>query len=211
MLHRRRWAEIATSIRAASKALLVPYAILQLGMAASLPDGASAFLALSYILPWAMENRTALRHMQHTLTHRARPRLRTRPAAVAVHEEADHCSASRDQPLGPDAAIETSEALAHLLAAAPARVFLAAGDICAICLDALPQPAAALAASCRGSAAAQALRALEPTVVALRCGHALHVECAEAAVCVAAHRHVRCPLCREPVTLAGAASARMFN
>ena len=41
------------------------------------------------------------------------------------------------------------------------------------------------------------LRALEPPVVALRCGHPLHVDCAEAAVRAGGARHVRCPLCRE--------------
>ena len=47
---------------------------------------------------------------------------------------------------------------------------------------------------------------LDPSIVALRCGHPLHVECATAAVSASSSRHVRCPLCRQPVTLAGEAA-----
>ena len=56
-----------------------------------------------------------------------------------------------------------------------------------------------------------ALQALRPPLVGLRCGHALHLECAEASVRSARGRHVRCPLCREPATLRGAVAARAFS
>ncbi len=42
-------------------------------------------------------------------------------------------------------------------------------------------------------------------------GHALHLECAEMTVAAADARHVRCPLCREPVSLGGAVGARLFT
>ena len=59
--------------------------------------------------------------------------------------------------------------------------------------------------------AARALQALDPPVVALRCGHLLHIACAEEVVRGAEGRHIRCPLCREPVSTTGAACARLFN
>ena len=80
-----------------------------------------------------------------------------------------------------------------------------------MCLDPFTEEAVALANGRPGPEAAAALKALDPPVVTLRCGHPLHVECAEAAVAAGPARHVRCPLCREPVTLAGGATAAIFS
>lgn len=92
------------------------------------------------------------------------------------------------------------------------RVYLKKGDSCSVCLDTFPDSAADVAASGKPIAeiCEELLREFPPIVV-LRCGHPLHVECAEAAVAAGGARHVRCPLCREPVTLAGETSARMFS
>jgi hypothetical protein len=86
-----------------------------------------------------------------------------------------------------------------------------AGDICSICIDEFSAAVVAAAAVTPAKDAVAALRATDPPAVALRCGHVLHVACAEQAVAAVPNRHMRCPLCREPATLAGAASARVFS
>eukprot|EP00808_Paulinella_micropora_P002103 g43625.t1 len=104
-----------------------------------------------------------------------------------------------------------SVALANMLSATPARVFLAAGDSCAVCLEEFTEEHASVAQALDGPQAALALQKLRPAAIALRCGHPLHVECAEQAVVAASNRHVRCPLCREPVSFTGATQARWFS
>ena len=93
------------------------------------------------------------------------------------------------------------------------------GDCCSVCLEDFDEDAIVASSSSsssssgleQGSHVQARLLALRPPVVALRCGHALHLECAEQCVRAAAGRHVRCPLCREPATLSGAAAARAFG
>ena len=218
MLRRRAWNEAAVLVRASSKALVVPYAALQLGAKLGLPAALSSALAFTYLLPWIFENLKSFSALVDPPTYRERwgGRPRRRQGAAAAEGEAegedDHCAASRRAASSlAGAAIEPGEALANILGGAPERLFISAGEVCPVCLDAFPDECATIAASHSGAEAAQALAALEPAVVGLRCGHALHVECAEAAVRVAELRHVRCPLCREPVTLAGSASARAFS
>jgi hypothetical protein len=88
---------------------------------------------------------------------------------------------------------------------------MGAGDVCSLCLDPFEDKAVAAVATRDANDARAALRSAEPPIVALRCGHCLHIECAEPAVRAAESRHVRCPLCREPVSLTGAVAARCFG
>ena len=89
---------------------------------------------------------------------------------------------------------------------------------CSVCLEDFDEDAIVASSSSssssgleQGSHVQTRLLALRPPVVALRCGHTLHLECAEQCVRAAAGRHVRCPLCREPATLRGAVAARAFS
>ena len=211
VIRQRAWSEVAVLVRASSKALVVPYVLLQLGTRLGLPTSLAAAIAISYLLPWAVENARTFRLLVQPPTHTRSDsaRLARRQPAAAAGD--DHCAGSARRAAADTATIEPAEAIANLLGAAPERLFLKPGDVCSVCLDAFPEPAAGIAESHIGAEAAQAFGALEPPIVGLRCGHVLHLECAEAAVRVADRRHVRCPLCREPVTRAGAASARVFN
>ncbi|CAJ1389900.1 unnamed protein product [Effrenium voratum] len=210
MYRQRTWCEIVLCISASSKALVVPYSMLLLGNRLQLPSTLSALLAFSYLIPWAVENTKLFLALSTTSSHRmAREPIRQREQ----RDDAD-CGARLTEPQLPD--ITQSEALRNILAAEPTAIFLNEGDICSVCLDNFPCAAAALVSSqAEAESISQICRALReqtPPIVALRCGHALHVECeAEAAVGAAGARHVRCPLCRQPVTLAGAASANMFS
>jgi hypothetical protein len=178
----------------------------------------SSFLALSYLIPWGVENaRVFEAAREETFGHQRQSADRSHNRTNLQREAREDagaaacgtdCGAARATPaLLPTT---TSEALANLLSAVPQRVFLSPGDVCSVCLEAFPM-AAASAGSMVGSEASMMLRRLTPPIVALRCGHPLHVECAEDAVRAVAYRHVRCPLCREPVSLAGAVSARVFS
>lgn len=213
MLRQRVWNEVVVIVRAASKALVVPYATMQLGAALRLPASLVAFLAFSYLLPWTYENRRTYQQCWDLAVHRPRDRRPVAPtrAGRAGCSSDDHCAGSRTRDVLDSDVIEPAAALANVLGAAPERLFVSTGDICPICLELLPEPAAGIAESHSGREAAQELAILEPPLCGLRCGHVLHVECAEAALRVANRRHVRCPLCREPVTAAGAASARAFS
>lgn len=213
VLRRRIWNEVAVVLRASSKALVVPYGALQLGAAVGLPAAVVVPLALSYLVPWAYENSKSFEQLLNPPTYHEswQRRLPARQQPAGAPPPDDHCAGAARRAAQPAARISADEALTNLLGAAPDRLFLEAGEVCPICLEAFPSGAADIAASQRGTEAAQALAALEPAAVGLRCGHVLHIECAEAAVRVADQRHVRCPLCREPVTLAGSASSRAFN
>lgn len=60
----------------------------------------------------------------------------------------------------------------------------------------------------------QRLENLPEPVVAMRCGHVLHLGCAEACIAHAAlesNGHVRCPQCRQPVTVSAEAAAVFFS
>ena len=50
------WCDTVGVLRAASKALVVPYAMLEGGLRGGLPPSASAFLAFSYLVPWIVVN-----------------------------------------------------------------------------------------------------------------------------------------------------------
>mmetsp|Transcript_18294 Transcript_18294/g.42714 ORF Transcript_18294/g.42714 Transcript_18294/m.42714 type:complete len:770 (+) Transcript_18294:85-2394(+) len=219
ILRLRAWADIAMIVRAASKALVVPFSLLRLSAALGMPPSISAFLALSYLLPWGVQNwklaMTVFTEKNLASTMRRLYEEREpgpRPTADLLEdEEDDHadCGAQRDEMLLPG--VTMSEALVNMTTASPDRLFLAEGEGCCVCLSGWPKAAVEIASHGGGEQAANALRALVPPIVALRCGHPLHLECAQAALEVASQHHVRCPLCREPATLAGAASARLFS
>lgn len=211
MFRQRVWCEVVVVIRASSKAFLFPYGLLLLGHWLKLPPSLSAFLAFSYLLPWAVENRRLAASINSPSAYRGTARRGRVPQAAPPSggDDAD-CGAAGGGPLMPH--ITQSEALRNILAGSPASIFLAMGDICSVCLEQFSAEAAqAVSASESAAAACQELQRLEPPLVALRCGHPLHVECAEAAVSAGGARHVRCPLCREPVTLAGDATAVVFS
>lgn len=110
-----------------------------------------------------------------------------------------------------NAVVEPSAALAAILAATPEHLFVAPGDVCSVCMEQFAADVITAVSALPAVEASQALRGALPPIIAFRCGHCLHLECAEQAVAAAEARHVRCPLCREPVSLAGAVSARCFN
>lgn len=129
-----------------------------------------------------------------------------RPAQRA--DDAD-CGAQRSDPELPD--ITQSVALQTILTSLPDAIYLKPGAICSVCLETFPDEAAEVVGKEGAASAAVALQRLRPPVVALRCGHPLHLECAEAAVSASRSRHLRCPLCRQPVTLTGEATANVFS
>ncbi|KAL1514481.1 hypothetical protein AB1Y20_003580 [Prymnesium parvum] len=206
VLRQRVWSEIGIVVRASSKALLIPYAILKLSSYALLPEQLACFLVFSYIVPWAYENSLALSKVFSQTTHRRQPRARAPPPS-----ENAHCAGSRARQSLPHVDVDPADALTCILTATPARVLVGPADVCSICLDEFSEAAVQIAASKRGADASQALLSLDPAIVSLRCGHALHVACAREAVMMAERRHVRCPLCREPATLSGVTTARMFS
>jgi hypothetical protein len=133
---------------------------------------------------------------------------RRRGAGADAGGDAD-CGAAAAAPQLPS--ITEDDAVRAVLGAIPVRVFLAVEDVCPICLDQFDEAAVAAAATLTAEQCATALQQLDPSVVGLRCGHPLHTECARHAIATADGWHLRCPLCREPVTVAGAASARLFQ
>ncbi|CAE8642648.1 unnamed protein product [Polarella glacialis] len=205
MFRQRVWCEVVVVVRAASKALLFPYCLLRLGDWLKMPASASAFLAFSYLLPWTFENAQLASSISNPRVYR---RITPSGPRTEATQGADCGAAERGQML-PN--ITTSQALANIMTGTPEIVFLAQGDICSVCLERFPDEALKAMDASPAAEACRALQALSPPIVALRCGHPLHVECAEAAVSAGGPRHVRCPLCREPVTLAGEASAAMFS
>ncbi|KAK3245051.1 hypothetical protein CYMTET_45364 [Cymbomonas tetramitiformis] len=215
-VHRVRvWAEVTVVVRAASKALVIPLGVLRLGATLGFPDSLSAMLAFSYLIPWLYSTHSAFQAIFYSPVYQSHTRpLREAHAnagrATAGGADSDSCGAPQAHAVAPGV-VAFSTALTNILAATPDRVFLGAGDICCVCLEEFPASAASIASSLSGVEAAQELRALKPSVIGLRCGHPLHVQCAEAAIRGANQRHVRCPLCREPVTTTGAVAARAFT
>jgi len=199
----RCWGEVVLTLRAAAKATVVPYTVLRVALWLNLSPSISAWLALSYLVPWAYFNGRVLSMQEGSNPQPPRPYR-----GPAGGDDAD-CGAARRTPDLPPTS--QAEALSNLLAATPAQVFLGSGDICSVCLETFPDTAAEIANTCTAEEASRKLASGEPPILALRCGHPLHTDCATSAVAAAGDRHVRCPLCREPVTTSGAAAARMFT
>lgn len=209
LYRQRAWCEIVVCVRAASKALVVPYAMLLLGNQLGSPT-LTAMLVLSYLAPWAYENASLCESLTASQVYAQHPERRRPSRRQTPSPGAAECGAARRAPQLPD--ISEEEALRNILSAIPMCIFLKQGDVCSVCLETFPAEAADIVMkSDTTEAACRALRALEPPILALRCGHPLHLECAMAAVTASSERHVRCPLCREPVTLAGEASATFFS
>mmetsp|Transcript_32561 Transcript_32561/g.59513 ORF Transcript_32561/g.59513 Transcript_32561/m.59513 type:complete len:786 (+) Transcript_32561:78-2435(+) len=225
ILRQRAWADIAMILRAASKALVVPFSLLRLSSACGMAPSVSAFFALSYLLPWAVQNwKLAMvvfteQELASTMKRLYEERGEEQEQGPVVNVEEDEeddadCGARRNEVLLPG--VTMSEALVNMTTASPDRIFLREGEGCSVCLCDWPKAAVQIASDGGGEEASTALRALVPPIVALRCGHPLHLECAQAALEAASRaaggqHHVRCPLCREPVTLTGAAAARLFS
>lgn len=202
----RVFGEIVVGLRASAKALVVP--ILLFKLTPGWP-AVGALLALSYLIPWAFENATLFFNVYDATifkTWRRYParNLRGAPAAAARRDNDDDCGRRPDPVRAPR--VTPSEALEGILNAAPPQIFLEKDAACSICLEEFSGEA--FEAS---KVNAQAMRACN--VAPLRCGHVLHMACAQQLVGVAAEnpRHFRCPLCREPLSDTGAYSARCFN
>jgi len=107
VLRQRAWSEVAVLVRASSKALVWPYTLLQLGTRLGMPASIAAAVAISYLLPWAVENaktfRVLLQPATHSRSDSARPPRRQSAAA-----EHDHCAASA-QRAGADAATSSRQ------------------------------------------------------------------------------------------------------
>ncbi|CAK9088183.1 Uncharacterized protein SCF082_LOCUS41646 [Durusdinium trenchii] len=210
LYRQRTWCEVVVTIKASSKALVVPYTLLLLGDRLWLPNLA-ALLACSYLIPWCIENAQLFKSLASPpCAPPRRIRARAGPARGAEFSPgAADCGGARPAEL-PE--IGRSEALEVMMASTPDVIFLNSGAICSVCLDEFSEDAARLVTeSSSVEIACKGLQVLDPSIVALRCGHPLHVECATAAVSASSSRHVRCPLCRQPVTLAGEATANMFS
>jgi hypothetical protein len=214
------WNDTVVVLRAAAKALVVPFGLLQLGSRYRLQPAMSAALALSYLVPWIVVNSHTALDLYKTRTQRPhRPRQRHHhhrqhgTQDVDANDAADaDCGAEPAREAQPTLPTLTEvEAVRVVLGAIPSRVFLSVDDICSICLESFEAAAAVAAQELSGEDCASALSKLDPSVVGLRCGHPLHSECARSAIANSTGWHMRCPLCREPVTAAGAASARAFS
>jgi len=209
----RAWEEFVMVVRASAKALVFPLALLRIAAYLELPASVGALLALSYIVPWVFENEQVFSGIYRPPPHIVAPRR----AAGAVGAGADAFAAAdcghrvARRPL----VEEAGDSLASLLAeAVPDRIFFTRDESCSICLDEWTEDALALvAAAPLASEAAVSLREkTNPACLVLpRCGHVLHLACAQDILTAGAGRHQRCPLCRQPLTLAGAISASLFN
>lgn len=222
MLRHKTWHELNMVLRAGSKAIVIPYTLLHVSRTYfSMPAPAAAFLAFSYLLPWVWENGSSLYDLEVSpaRTHRQTQRAQGSGAGRAGPNQQTQVQLNDDVECGADRSrdaidvevVEASAALKAILENVPERVFLGTGEVCPICIEAFDTQATEVATSLRSADASRALRGLTPPVIALRCGHALHIGCANMAVANAGNRHVRCPLCREPATLVGATSARLFT
>jgi hypothetical protein len=194
---RRAWAEFVLAIRATAKATVIPLVILRV---LHLSPTVGALVALSYLGPWLFENVYVWNNMYQ------RPSVRARRARAPPQDLPVDCGARAPVYRG-----EGGDTLASLLAeAAPARIFV--GESCSVCLDDWTPDVVRICEEQVSSASLLLLlRNFEPPCLALRCGHLLHQTCAQDIVQADAARHQRCPLCRQPLTFAGAVSAGMFN
>ncbi|CAK0803604.1 unnamed protein product [Prorocentrum cordatum] len=136
--------------------------------------------------------------------------------------------------------VTQSEALQNILANRPARIYLRPEDPCVICRREFAEASDVLHAAGSTSSddvgapvarsrrwlgrigssglsvedACQRLQNLPEPAVAMRCGHVLHLDCAEACIAHAAQEsngHVRCPQCRQPVTVSAETAAVFFS
>jgi hypothetical protein len=240
---RRAFEDCVLLIRASAKATVIPLALMTF-LTYFVPNSPSsgALLALSYLVPWIMENRKVWNgsfQSQHdsSLPHRQQPNDNGNPnhrrhrGGRAHRHQRQHerrlNNARNDegleaeppiQPVNHDCGghrevaarmVSGEETITTLLAeAAPTRIFADTG--CSICLDNWTQTALDVLANSTPRDAARKLQTIDPACLALRCGHLLHLRCAEEVLQSDVGRHHRCPLCRQPLTLAGDISAGLF-
>jgi len=197
VLRVRAWSEIVCAVRAASKAIIFPFLTLRL---LESWDKVGAVLALGFLGPWLLENAATFDGIYAGSVYGG-PRYPRRNIASDPPE----CRRAPD-PL--PQLVTPGEALDAIAKAAPPRIFLGDDVTCSICLDEFDEAALEAVSSADPAAA---LRALDPPVVTLPCGHPLHMACAQQLIETVTARHMRCPLCREPISLAGTLSARVFN
>jgi hypothetical protein len=216
---RRAWEEFVLLVRASAKASIVPLALMRLAHShLQLPAWVGVALALSYLVPWVVENVCLADALYRQVPVRhgggggggARPLPHVQPRPMVNHDDDDgavDCGAAqrRPMPLG-----QGGDTLAGLLLEAP-PVHLYPMEGCSVCLDDWTPDMLDACAKESSIAAAQKLQQSDPACLALRCGHILHVACASDIVRADAARHQRCPLCRAPLSLAGAISAGLFN
>jgi hypothetical protein len=199
----RAFAEVVVAVRAASKACVIPFIVLRLFSFFPL---VGVVLAIGYIVPWAYENLRTFAAMYDNDAYSgvAYPSRNLGGNNDNRNNNNDGDCGRRAEPVQN---VTVAEALEAIESAAPAKCFLPADSSCSLCLeDFTPH---AVAAAVQGAAA---LRALVPPVVALPCGHPLHLECAHQMFAVAqGARQLRCPLCREPISMGGSVSSRLFN
>ena len=225
VLSARAWGEICAVVRAASKALVVPYALLNLPSTVFGSGGGSGgmggLLALAYLLPFVFHHVNQLspaafyyrpRRRAHWPQRRQQQQQQQQQQNQQhpAHDDGTSCGAAALASGHENERVAPSEALEAVTTATPSHVFLAEGDVCPICLEDIGS-AAAIVAVTAPEELRTTLQALRPPLVVLRCGHALHLECAETTVHFANGRHMRCPLCREPASLRGAVVARAFS
>jgi hypothetical protein len=199
----RAFAEVVIAIRAASKACVIPFVILRVFSFFPL---VGMVLVIAYLVPWATENARTFDAMYDNSVHGG-----TVYPARNNNQRDDNRNNNNDGDCGrraePVQNVTVAEALEAIESAAPAKCFLPADSSCSLCLEGFASEA--VIAAVQGAAA---LRALVPPVVALPCGHPLHLECAHQMFAVAqGARQLRCPLCREPISLGGSVSSRLFN
>ncbi len=198
----RVFADVVIAVRAGAKALIVPFLLLRLGSFAPIVAGLAA---LVYLALWGFSNAKTWVQISDGEAYRgARYPARNADARgnARGRRDDDDCGA---RPAAPRAVhLNVAQAIEAIEFAAPVKCFLEADGACPVCLDGYEEEA--VAAARKG---AQELRKLQPSIVALPCGHTLHYECAQRLIQMS-HLY-RCPLCREPLTVAGSVGARFFH
>jgi hypothetical protein len=218
--------DLVLSVRSAAKSLLIPSIILHVSLAyLNFSVSFSSFLALSYILPWVIESQqtwSATYAPNDFIPARRNRRRRRRNQINQIplndNESPDCGASSRSLPSTEFVSLTESEAMQILISTVPSICFLSEGTICPICLDEFSSELINSSASVADTTkVCKSLQVASPPCLALRCGHVLHLECVASTVNSAlqssssAARHLRCPLCREPLTHGGATSARLFT
>ena len=175
--------------------MIFPYGILV--FVSPVSPALAALLALGYLVPWAIDNSLLFGSVLNGQFLPTYPRRNLAPG--------DAYNVGCGARPAPRLEVSQQEVLDSIAISNPDAVFVAPGDACSVCLEDLA--AIDVMTRClREKHQAAALR--KEGLVALRCGHLLHEPCA---VALANANQYRCPLCREPMTLQGAAAARVFN
>lgn len=121
MQRQRTWCEVVVTIKASSKALVVPYSMLLLGEWLQLSPTLAGSLAFSYLIPWTIENSSLFASLASPVVppRRRAPRRGQAPRGQRPAQRADDadCGAQRSDPELPD--ITQSVALQTILTSLP--------------------------------------------------------------------------------------------